>query len=112
GQNFNGAYTVTRTVHRYDQDGYMTRFWVTSGQSSGTLGDLLRSKNGHEKGGPMTLGCVVGLVTNITDPENMGRVRVKFPWLSEDEESWWCRLVMPMTGAGRGHVYFPEVNDE
>jgi hypothetical protein len=26
-------------------------------------------------------GVVVGLVTNVNDPEKLGRIKVNFPWL-------------------------------
>jgi uncharacterized protein involved in type VI secretion and phage assembly len=55
---------------------------------------------------------VVGIVTNNKDADHMGRVRVKFPWLSDDDESWWARIATPMAGGGRGMYFLPEVNDE
>jgi uncharacterized protein involved in type VI secretion and phage assembly len=42
----------------------------------------------------------------------MGRVKVKFPWLDDAEESWWARPATPMAGASRGMLFLPEVNDE
>jgi len=57
-------------------------------------------------------GVVVGIVTNNQDPNKMARVRVKFPWLSDDNESWWARIAVPMAGSGRGTYFLPEVNDE
>jgi uncharacterized protein involved in type VI secretion and phage assembly len=58
------------------------------------------------------LGVVVGVVTNNQDPEGMGRVKVKFPWLSDVDESHWARVATPMAGAGRGFYLLPEVEDE
>ena len=46
------------------------------------------------------------------DPDKLGRVKVKFPWLSEQEESNWARVLSPTAGAGRGFYFLPEVNDE
>ena len=57
-------------------------------------------------------GVVVGIVTNNQDPEGMGRVKVNFPWLSADDESYWARLAAPMAGNNRGAWFLPEVNDE
>ncbi len=57
-------------------------------------------------------GAVVGLVTNITDPEGWGRVKVKFPWLHDDVESHWCRIAQPYAGGGRGSFWLPEIGDE
>jgi len=55
---------------------------------------------------------VVGIVTNNQDPEGMGRVKVNFPWLSADDESYWARVAAPMAGNNRGAWFLPEVNDE
>ena len=57
-------------------------------------------------------GVVVGLVTNNKDPDDLGRVKVKYPWLGDNIESDWIRLSSPMAGSGRGFLYLPEVNDE
>jgi uncharacterized protein involved in type VI secretion and phage assembly len=57
-------------------------------------------------------GVVVGVVTNNQDPEGMGRVKVKFPWLSDEDESNWARVASPMAGKERGVYFLPEVEDE
>lgn len=57
-------------------------------------------------------GVAVGIVTNNKDPEKMGRVKVKFPWLSEEDESYWARIATPMAGGERGIYFLPEIDDE
>jgi uncharacterized protein involved in type VI secretion and phage assembly len=57
-------------------------------------------------------GVVVGVVTNNQDPDQLGRVKVKFPWLSDTDESHWARIATPMGGAERGFFFIPDVNDE
>lgn len=57
-------------------------------------------------------GVTVGIVTNNQDPDGLGRVKVKFPWLSEDEESFWARMLTPMAGNEIGVYFLPEVEDE
>lgn len=57
-------------------------------------------------------GVVTGLVTNNQDPDRLGRVKVKFPWLSKDDESDWARIAAPMAGKNRGAFFLPEVDDE
>ena len=57
-------------------------------------------------------GVVIGLVTNNKDPEKMGRVKLKFPWLSDTDESDWARMAVPMGGNDRGFFFLPEVDDE
>ncbi len=57
-------------------------------------------------------GVVVGIVTNNQDPENLHRVKVRFPWLDAENESHWARVASPMAGKGRGAYFLPEVDDE
>jgi len=75
-----------------------------------SLLDLLSPES--SRGNGRILGVVMGIVTNNQDPEKMGRVRVKFPWLSDDHESWWARIATPMAGPNRGVYFLPEVDDE
>src|SRR5215471_12325471 len=77
---------------------------------SSSLVDLLTPESPHAAG--RMYGVVMGIVTNNQDPDKMGRVRVKFPWLSDDHESWWARIATPMAGPGRGIYFLPEVDDE
>ena len=57
-------------------------------------------------------GVVVGVVTNNQDPDKLGRVKVRFPWLGDNDESSWARLATPMAGKERGLYFLPEVDDE
>ncbi len=55
---------------------------------------------------------VIGVVTDNVDPKNLGRIKVKYPWLTEDHTSHWIRQSSPMGGPGRGFYFLPEVDDE
>ena len=57
-------------------------------------------------------GVVVGIVSNNRDDDGLNRVKVTFPWLSEEEESHWARVASFMAGEERGAVLLPEVGDE
>lgn len=57
-------------------------------------------------------GVVIGIVTNNQDDDGMGRVKVKFPWREESDESYWARIATPMAGKDRGIYFLPEVGDE
>lgn len=72
------------------------------------LGGLLAQpgQNGH------FYGVTVGIVTNNQDPDGLGRVKVRFPWLSDRDESHWARVLTPMAGPERGLYFLPEVDDE
>ncbi|HVC32555.1 MAG TPA: VgrG-related protein [Chloroflexota bacterium] len=109
GQRLAGDYYVTAATHTVNpqRGGYTTAFTV-SGRQTNTLLELVEPR---DRGGAIP-SVVVGIVTNNTDDKNQGRVKVKFPWLSDDEESWWCRIASPMAGSSRGFYFLPEVNDE
>jgi uncharacterized protein involved in type VI secretion and phage assembly len=56
-------------------------------------------------------GIVIGVVASLDDPERLGRVQVRYPYL-EDQRSDWARLVTPMAGKDRGFFFQPDVGDE
>lgn len=74
--------------------------------------DVLQSLVGPPHGEDRFYGVVVGIVTNNQDPDGLGRVKVRFPWLSDEDESHWARVLTPMAGNNRGLYLLPEVDDE
>ena len=113
GTKFGGKYFVTEAQHRWSTgDMYQTRF-VVSGRQPNTVASLVQSSG---DGDGRARGVVVGVVTNLSDPDDFGRVKVKFPWLPKNSgaeiESTWCRIASPMAGAQRGMYFLPEINDE
>jgi phage baseplate assembly protein V len=57
-------------------------------------------------------GVAVGIVSNINDPEGLGRVKTVLPWMTDTVETDWARVATPMAGPGRGIYFRPDVNDE
>ncbi len=57
-------------------------------------------------------GAAIAVVTNLNDPEQTGRIKVRFPWMNDEEESHWCRIVADQAGKSRGNFVRPEVGDE
>ncbi|MEZ4239075.1 MAG: phage baseplate assembly protein V [Myxococcota bacterium] len=55
---------------------------------------------------------VSALVVDNVDPEELGRIKVKFQTLSGEPESDWLRQTSPGGGEGRGLYSLPEVGDE
>jgi len=118
-RRFNGRYRISHALQRYDARGYSTRFTI-SGRNDNTLGGMIsRAQSGGSSSGSNGGGSsggnhsvVVGIVTNNQDPDGLGRVKLRFPWLDENTESNWARLATPMAGGDRGMVFIPEVNDE
>jgi len=107
GTRFGGTYRVVHALHRNDESGYKTHFTV--GRYASTLSDLLMpaERNGTSSHCPM-----LGVVTNNDDPDKLGRVKVKFPTLTNSHESTWARLVALGAGKDRGLVWIPDVGDE
>jgi uncharacterized protein involved in type VI secretion and phage assembly len=56
-------------------------------------------------------GLVVGIVSDLNDPQRLGRVRMTFPDLG-GAQSDWARVVAPSAGKDRGAVFRPERGDE
>lgn len=56
-------------------------------------------------------GILVGIVTDLKDPDGLGRVRTRFPYLN-DQVSTWAKIASPMAGKNRGLFFRPEVDDE
>ncbi|HEY5925080.1 MAG TPA: phage baseplate assembly protein V, partial [Kofleriaceae bacterium] len=53
------------------------------------------------------------VVENTEGADNPGyRVRVKYPWMNEQEKSFWARIAIPMAGKERGTYFLPEVDDQ
>lgn len=57
-------------------------------------------------------GVTLGVVTDNRDPQGVGRVRVRFPWISDLTESGWARVAVLAAGPNRGTFFIPEVDDE
>ena len=108
GTKLSGKYYVTEVEHVFGTSRpLVTRFKVSGAR---TRGSWTRSAgNGRDWGND---GVVLGVVTNNNDPENQGRVKVKFPTLGEKVESTWARVASPGAGKTRGLDFRPEVNDE
>lgn len=91
-----------------------------------SLLDLFAIDAGHDdRNSGRIYGVVTGLVEDIKDPLNLGRVKVIFPWLAEQKEetvhieddeerahSYWARVATLMAGPKRGTFIIPEVADE
>lgn len=62
---------------------------------------------------PSLAGVCPAVVTNINDPDKLGRVKVKLLNLDlPDYETDFIRVMTPMSGAGWGMLFFPNVGDE
>ncbi len=108
GAPFDGKYVVTSSRHSYDQTtGYTTHFAVTGRQERSLFG--LASGTGSRRA---QTGVAIAQVSDARDPQHQGRVKLTFPWLSDDYVSDWARTVHAGAGKDRGFYVLPEVGDE
>lgn len=73
---------------------------------------FLGGETGDVREPGMVRGVSVGVVAQNHDPEGLGRVKIRFPWRENPDESHWARIAVPMAGGERGTWFLPEVGDE
>ncbi|MEA2675352.1 MAG: hypothetical protein QOI92_2544 [Chloroflexota bacterium] len=110
-KNLAGDWVISSARHEFGGGAYRTHLEFTGRQD--------RSLHGLVAGGltvpanrARIYGVVVGLVTDNKDPDDNGRVKVKYPWLGDDAVSYWARLARPSAGKDYGFVWIPEVDEE
>ena len=116
GAKFSGKYPVSSATHVYSADlGYEVHFRV-SGARPPMVASLMGGSSDQSAAttsAPRSFpAAMVALVTDNNDPDNMGRVKLKFPWFADDAESNWSRIAMPGAGKDRGFFVLPEIGDE
>jgi uncharacterized protein involved in type VI secretion and phage assembly len=117
-KEFNGTYVLTRVRHVINARGYRTHFTVSGRHDRSLLGLVAgngsANGNGHGDGlaGRRAPGFVRGLVSDNQDPDGLGRVKVKFPWLDETYSSAWAPVMQLGAGPESGTLFLPAVNDE
>ena len=65
--------------------------------------------------GGLFYGVYPAVVTDVVDPNNQGRVKVRLPWSPDPGNSSyeaWARIAMMMAGNNRGTWFIPDKNDE
>ena len=114
GSPFDGKYALTSTRHVLDRYGYRTHFTVSGRQDRTLIGLVSQGAVGSPSGvGQLVHGAVPAVVTEVKDdPDNLSRVKVKFPWLDASFSSDWARVVLPGAGKDRGFACLPEIDDE
>ncbi len=107
GDKFKGKYIVTSAKHEFDSKKQYTTHFDVAAHTETTLAGLFGAPQSEPR-----VGFSIGIVTNNNDPEGWGRVKVKYPALSEEKESDWARVVSVGAGIERGIEFIPEINDE
>lgn len=108
GERLSGTYLVTSANHVYNvQEGFTTTFQVR-GVRTGLLAEEIAPRSTLDR----WFGVYPAIVTNNKDDENTGRVKVKYPWLNDQVESFWARVAYLGAGNSHGLMMVPMVNDE
>lgn len=112
GDRFNGKYLLSGVTHRYSSvAGYGCSIRARNNPSSGLLQLMTNALTNPGNHAPPA-HLAIGLVTDNQDPDDLGRVKIKFPALADDHATFWSRVAVPGGGRERGMQFIPEVDDE
>lgn len=93
---FAGSYVVTTVTHTIDEGGFLSEF------NTEPPPDHRRDR----------IGIVsTGVVTDVDDPDRLGRVRVSLPTF-DDALTEWMQVVLPAAGDRKGLIALPDVDDQ
>lgn len=122
GRRFSGRYRLRKVSHSMGS-GYTTEFEMTQ-RGGAALLSLIRNMTDEEKAPPPDrpqkfYGVAVAKVTQAPtiapepDPAALlgGRVKVSLPWLSDEHESTWARVMTPSASGGCGMYFMPDEGD-
>lgn len=103
-----GQFRVLAVEHELDGDGnYQNRFKSMSASlDSPPPNEFYAAPSAHPE---------LAEVIDLTDPRQLGRVRVRFQWSvahPADAESGWLRVTTPYSGDGKGQLFTPEVGSQ
>jgi len=102
--SFNQQFWVTKIIHLFDKTGkYHNEFECTPL-------DIAYPANSATISRPHTSIQTATVVDNV-DPDDLGRIKVKFPWNSSNETVW-IRFLSANAGKDRGWFCLPEIDDE
>jgi uncharacterized protein involved in type VI secretion and phage assembly len=106
GKRFGGTHRIVSAIHSYGTRGYVTQ--LTLGAGGRPLAETMQGSRGRGFADHL----VIGIVTDNSDPEKLGRVKVRYPLLNDEVESGWARIAWGAAGKERGTVTLPHVGDE
>ena len=109
GEKLSGTYLVGTATHKVSGGEAFDTFVSTATATPTTLAALAGGSNGRTQFGDR---LVIGIVSNNNDPDDLGRVKVKFPALSDADESHWLRVATPSAGNQRGLLMLPQPDEE
>lgn len=100
--HLNGNYWVTKVEHVFRAGMYSNIFECVPVDLA-----FPRPKSSR----PAITNVQTAVVVDNNDPDQLGRIKVKFPWLDTDETPW-VRFLTSHAGKDRGWYSLPEIDDE
>ena len=108
GHRFSGNFLVTSARHVFSaKEGFETRFEIRGTRSSMMVAQMRGTRKQDRWHGIYT-----AVVTNNNDPLHSGRVKLRFPWLDDNGETNWVRVMTPGAGGQSGFFMPPSVNEQ
>ncbi|WP_282036633.1 type VI secretion system Vgr family protein [Saccharicrinis aurantiacus] len=105
-----GRYRVTKITHVIDDKGlYSNLFEGVAGMTESILNDTIAQPTAYPE---------VATIVENEDPNTLGRVKVRFLWMSDDQTSNWIRVQTPNLGAAEnnesmhGFHFIPAIDDQ
>ncbi|MDX1616478.1 MAG: VgrG-related protein [Candidatus Promineifilaceae bacterium] len=107
GAQYGGDYRLTQVTYEWTP-GNLTCAFGVHGYRTQTVTELVSPPPRRQR----WPGVVAAVVTDTQDPDKVGRVKVKYSWMTEGENSCWAPVVAIGGGGSRGLLAIPHVDDE
>lgn len=111
GADLAGKWVISSSRHEFGSGSYRT-YLECSGPQDRSLQGLVANGLPGASSRPRIQGLAIAIVSANDDPEGRGRVKLEYPWLGPDIESWWARVALPGAGHQTGVIWVPQVGDE
>jgi type VI secretion system secreted protein VgrG len=102
-----GQYRLTEVTHTVQADQYQNAFVA--------LPDAAKHPAANKEVHPPQGVPELAEVIDVADPQNVGRIRVRYYWpVAEpaEAETGWVRVSTPYSGNGKGQLFTPEVGSQ
>lgn len=106
-----GNWVISTARHEFGAGAYRT-YLEFSGRQDRSLHGLVSGGLSVPAARTPIPGIVIAVVTKNDDPDKLGRVKVKYPWMDDKAESFWARISRPAAGKDAGFVWIPDIDEE
>ena len=106
-----GNWVISTARHEFGAGAYRTHLEF-SGRQDRSLHGLVSGGLSVPAARTPIPGIVIAVVTKNDDPDKLGRVKVKYPWMDDKAESFWARISRPAAGTDAGFLWIPDIDEE